>query len=310
MFLDLAPFSSTERLVALSLLALAAAVSLWFVFRKLGHYRLIADTPTARIRSAPQGYVELIGHVIAGEDGLLTAPLSGRSCVWFSYKVEKESGSDRKQWKVVRSGRSDHWFQINDGTGTCLIDPEGAEVTTLHRQSWRGHSEIPAMASAGISAQGIASILTSSPFGGRYRYSEQLIFEHEQLYALGHFQTVGGGRELLDIKSTARDLLREWKQNPERLRERFDQNGDGQIDLHEWQQAQQEALREAHEKQQALHQVPSMNVLTAPSSRKQPYLLSTYDEERLMRRYRWISLGSLLITGVAFWLFIEVLAAG
>ena len=310
MFLDLAPFSPTGRLIALSLLALAAAISLWLVFRKLGHYRLIADTPTARIRSAPQGYVELIGHVIAGEDGLLTAPLSGRPCVWYSYRVEKESGGDRKQWKTVRSGRSDNWFQISDGTGTCLIDPEGAEVTALHRQSWRGHSEIPTLTSTDTSVQGIAAILTSNVMGDRYRYTEHLIFEHEQLYALGHFQTVGGGRELLDLKATARDLLRDWKQNPELLLERFDQNGDGQIDLQEWQQAQEEAMREARKQQHSLNQVPSMNVLTAPQSGKLPYLLSTYDEERLLQRYRWLSLGCSLIAAIAFWLMIEVLAAG
>lgn len=309
MFLDIAPLSSNERLIALLALALAALVALWFVFRKLRHYRLIADTPTARIRSAPQGYVELIGHVIAGEDGMLSAPLSGRACVWYDYKVEKQSGDERKQWKTVRSGRSDSWFQINDGTGTCLIDPSGAEVTTLHRQSWRGHNEMPSLAGSGLSTQGIAAILTSHNTSGHYRYSERLIFEHEQLYALGRFHTVGGGREQLDIKGTTRDLLRSWKQNPGLLHERFDQNGDGQIDQQEWQHARNEALKEARKEQQALHQLPSMNVLTDPQSRHQPYLLSTYDEERLMRRYRWISAACLLLAGTAFWLFLEVLLA-
>lgn len=311
MFLDIGPLSSTERLVALLALALAALIALWFVFRKLRHYRLIADTPTARIRSAPQGYVELIGHVIAGENGMLTAPLSGRPCVWYTYKVEKQSGGERKQWKTVRTGRSDSWFQINDGTGTCLVDPEGAEVTAQHKQNWRGHSELPAIATSGLSAQGVAAILTSSsPIGGHYRYTESLIFEHEQLYALGRFHTVGGGREQLDMKTTARDLLRDWKQNPERLRERFDQNGDGQIDQQEWQQAREAALHEAQAQQHKLHQLPSMNVLTDPQSRHQPYLLSTYDEERLMRRYRWMSVWCLSLTGVSFWLFLEVLLAG
>ncbi|SEA96424.1 GIDE domain-containing protein [Marinobacterium iners] len=310
MLLDIGPLGSTERLIALLALALAALVALWFVFRKLGHYRLIADIPTARIRSAPQGYVELIGHVIAGENGMLSAPLSGRPCVWYTYKVEKQSGGERKQWKTVRSGRSDSWFQINDGTGTCLVDPAGAEVTTLHKQSWRGNTELPSINASGLSAKGIAAILTSNSVSGHYRYTESLIFEHEQLYALGRFHTVGGGRDQLDMKATARDLLRDWKQNPDRLRERFDQNGDGQIDLQEWQQAQKEALQEARAQQRELHQLPSMNVLTDSQSRRQPYLLSTYDEERLMRRYRWISIWCLSLTGVAFWLFLEVLLAG
>jgi len=307
MFLDLGPLSSTERLVALFALALSAAVALWFVFRKLRHYRLIADTPTARIRSAPQGYVELIGHVIAGENGMLTAPLSGRPCVWYAYKVEKESGGKRKHWKTVRSGRSDNWFQINDGTGTCLVDPEGAEVSAQHRQNWRGHTEIPSISGSGLSPQGIAAILTSNSVSGSYRYSESLIFEHEQLYALGRFHTVGGGREQLDLKATARDLLRSWKQNPELLRERFDLNGDGSVDQQEWQLAREAAMREARAEQRELHQLPSMNVISDPQNRHQPYLLSTYDEDSLMQRYRWRSLWCLLLTATAVWLFLEVL---
>lgn len=307
MFLDIDPLSSTERLIALLVLSSGALIALWFVFRKLGQYRLIADTPTARIRSAPQGYIELIGHVIAGEDGMLTAPLSGRPCVWYAYQIDKQSGDDRKQWRHVKSGRSDSWFQINDGTGTCLIDPDGAEVTTQHKQSWRGHSLMPSGAS--LAVNGIATILTSHNTHGDYRYTERLIFEHEQLYALGRFNTVGGGRDQLDIKATARDLLREWKQNPAQLRARFDHNGDGNIDQQEWQQAQNQALHDARQQQQAIHLLPTMNVLTDPQTRHQPYLLSTYDEQHLMRRYRWISLGSLILAAIAFWLFLEVLLA-
>jgi hypothetical protein len=309
-FLEIGPLGPTERLVALFALALAALVALWFMFRRLGHYRLIADTPTARIRSAPQGYVELIGHVIAGENGMLNAPLSGRPCVWYEYTVEQHSSGERRQWKTVRSGRSESWFQINDGTGTCLIDPEGAEVTALHKQSWHGHSELPTASVNGLSAKGIAAILTSNATSKRYRYSERLIVQHEQVYALGRFHTVGGGRDQLDMKASARDLLRDWKQKPEWLRERFDLNGDGQIDLREWQRAREEALRDAEARQRALHQLPSMNVLTDPQNKHQPYLLSTYDEARLMRRYRWNASGCLLLTGVAFWLFLEVLLAG
>jgi hypothetical protein len=134
-FLEIGPLGPTERLVALFALALAALVALWFMFRRLGHYRLIADTPTARIRSAPQGYVELIGHVIAGENGMLNAPLSGRPCVWYEYTVEQHSSGERRQWKTVRSGRSESWFQINDGTGTCLIDPAGTATVNYQQRA-------------------------------------------------------------------------------------------------------------------------------------------------------------------------------
>ncbi|MBR9828099.1 MAG: hypothetical protein GYB41_05600 [Oceanospirillales bacterium] len=307
MFLDLAPLAFGEKLL-FSLICLAAMMAaLWFVFSRMARYRLIADTPTARIRSAPQGYVELIGHVIAGEDGLLSAPLSGRPCVWYDYKVEELDDGERKRWRPVRSGRSSHWFQINDGTGTCLIDPEAAEVSTEHKQTWRGHSAMPDLRS--LNAQGMAALFSMQTGNGSYRFTERLIFEHEKLYGLGQFQTVGGGRDQLDMNGTVRDLLRSWKQNPEQLLARFDHDGNGKISADEWQAARQAAEQEALSQQQALHQLPSMNVLADPQTTRMPYLLSTHDETRLIARYRWISAGGFSLTLLFFWLFLEVLLA-
>ncbi len=297
---------TAQKLLFLLLCLAGALAALWFVFSRMTRYRLIADTPTARVRSAPQGYVELIGHVIAGEDGMLNAPLSGRPCVWYDFKVEELDDDDgRRRWRSVRSGRSNHWFQINDGTGTCLIDPEGAEVSPRHKHSWRGHSAFP----AGQDPHAAAAFLTLRSGNGQYRFTERLIFEHEQLYALGHFHTLGGGRDQLNMKTTVRDLLRGWKRNPEQLLERFDSNGDGRISPDEWQAARQAAEQQAQTRQRELHQLPSMNVLTDPQTSGMPYLLSTHDEAQLIRRYRWISAGCFTGALFFFWLFLEILLA-
>lgn len=309
MFLDIGPFSSQERLIFLGVLAVVCLGALWLVFSRLQRFRIIADTPTARIRSAPQGYVELIGHVIAGEDGMLRAPLSGRPCVWYQYSVDELDNSDNKQrWRRVQSGHSEQWFQINDGTGTCLIDPAGAEVSTRHKHTWQGSGRFPG-AAAELGSDAISAVMTTVLGGERYRYTERLIFEHEPIYALGQFSTVGGGRDQLNLAHTARELLREWKQNPELLKKRFDRDGDGTISMQEWTTAQQAAQQEAKEKQASLHALPTMNVLTNPAAGRRPYLLSTLDEEQLIKRYRWISVACFSGSIVAFWLFIEVLLA-
>lgn len=308
MLLDLAPLGNGEKLLFLLICVAGTLASLWFVFSRMTRYRLIADTPTARVRSAPQGYVELIGHVIAGEDGLLSAPLSGRACVWYDYKVEElDSDGERKHWRHVRSGRSAHWFQINDGTGTCLVDPDGAEVSTLHKQSWRGHSAFPGQQS--LDPHAAAAFFSTHMGNGQYRFTERLIFEHERLYALGRFHTVGGGRDQLNINATIRDLLRNWKSDPEALLARFDRNGDGRISPDEWQHARQEAEQEALEQQRSLHALPSMNVIVDPQNSRMPYLLSTHDEAQLIRRYRWLSGGCFAASLFFFWLFIEILLA-
>ncbi|MBV0932741.1 GIDE domain-containing protein [Marinobacterium weihaiense] len=306
MLLDLHLTADTQWLLAL-LCLVAIAVALWFVFSRLARYRLIADTPTARIRSAPQGYVELIGHVIAGEDGNLRAPLSGRPCAWYAYRVEELDDDGRTRWRLLRSGRSNEWFQINDGTGTCLVDPDGAEISTLHKHSWRAHTAFP----AGLEQhpQGAAALLSLQRGEERYRFTEWLILEHEAIYALGHFHTLGGGRDQLDLNQAVRERLSHWKQDPEALLARFDHDGDGRIDLDEWQTARETALQEAQAEQQALHALPSMHVLRDPQQPRKPYLLSTHDETRLMLRFRLLSAGCFLAALIFFWLFIEVMLA-
>ena len=67
---------------------MSALVTLWFGFRFLNRYRLIMGTPTSLIRSAPQGFVEVVGHISDGEGNTLYAPLSGIECGWYRFKGE------------------------------------------------------------------------------------------------------------------------------------------------------------------------------------------------------------------------------
>ena len=43
-------------------LAGAAAYSFWYGFKAWRENRMVEDTPSSRVRSAAQGYVELTGH--------------------------------------------------------------------------------------------------------------------------------------------------------------------------------------------------------------------------------------------------------
>ena len=43
-------------------LSAAAVYSFWYTFKSWSKNRLIEDTPTSRVRSAAQGYVELAGR--------------------------------------------------------------------------------------------------------------------------------------------------------------------------------------------------------------------------------------------------------
>lgn len=97
-------------------------------FRALRTWRLLRDTPTARVRSMAMGFVELSGQVEPRSD--LAAPFSGRRCVWWEVEISTRSGRrrGRDSWSVVHRKSSGRPFYLRDETGVALVYPEGANV--------------------------------------------------------------------------------------------------------------------------------------------------------------------------------------
>ncbi|MBR9884412.1 MAG: hypothetical protein GYB21_12480 [Oceanospirillales bacterium] len=296
-----------EGLFGLITCIVAFTVCVFFAFRRFARYRIIADTPTALIRSAPQGYVELIGKVIAGEAGLLDSPLSGSQCVWFDARIDRykrNSNGKGGHWEPVFRKCSDAWFQIDDDTGICLIDPTGAEANTRQNRVWYGATEWPgALHNYSFEHYSISIVGGNS----RYRYTEKLITEGEPLYALGNFHSVGGGRDRLDLQAASRNLLKQWKSDQAALIDRFDTNSDGKIDMNEWSLAQNAALKQAKAHQRELDTLPTMHALRDPQAPGLPFILSTFDEGALIKRFRWHVAGFMACALLAFWLGLELL---
>ncbi len=87
----------------IALIAAAAVAGFYFAFRFLRRARIIRDTPTSKIRSAAQGYLELEGRGELMEGEPIVAPLTGQTCTWYRYKVEKREVrySNGKQWHTA-----------------------------------------------------------------------------------------------------------------------------------------------------------------------------------------------------------------
>lgn len=277
------------------IVAAATIVALIAGFSGLRRSRHIEDVPTARVRSAAQGYVELVGtaHMLAGEP--IVAPLSHTICCWYSYKVERRGGRD---WSLVDSGSSDGIFLLRDETGDCVIDPEGAEVTSRHRRSWSddgsgwgGHAVHTRLPSLGRTADLVVDIggkvfETLGSGVGEYRYTEAVILDGDPLYAIGRFHTVGGGDQAATRRELTGAILRDWKRRPETLRERFDSNRDGTIDAEEWGRARAIAESEAAREQVKNLERDPLHTLRKPDDGRY-FLLSNLEEFGLLRRYRW-----------------------
>jgi hypothetical protein len=221
--------------------------------------RAVDDTPTSKIASAAQGYAELIGlgKPLAGAP--LMSPLSHVPCLWFRYTVERRD-SDNK-WHTEEHGESDASFILEDGSGECAIDPDGAEMLVTKKESW---------------------------MQGDRRYTEWLLIERQSIYALGQFATRGSVDLDLSVAEDIKQLLSEWKTRPAELLQRFDLNKDGQLDLKEWALARAQAKREVTAQHSELRNAAELHVMHRPDDGRL-YLISDLEPAGLARKYRWWS---------------------
>jgi len=275
----------------------------WLWVSRWSKVRHLLDTPTSRIRSAAQGYVELAG--VLGElsdEPVMLAPLTARPCLWWRYRIEEyRTSGKRSSWRILERGTSDRLLRLSDATGDCLINPDGAEVLPARRDVWTGDSRHP----RGLPSTGLLRWLAGSR---RYRYTEERLHAGEPLYAIGHFRTTGGGRLGLDLHAAQGFVVREWKSDYPGLLQRFDSNRDGQLDEAEWARVRLAAGLEAEERHRTASARPAEHQLCHPGE-SLPFVLSSHGEEVLARRYRWqAAAGAALCVGGA-WLLTTQLAS-
>jgi E3 ubiquitin ligase len=264
-------------------LAGAAVYSFWYAFKAWAKNRVIEDTPTSRIRSAAQGYVELSGRGVLPPNSANKGPLTGIPCAWWRYKIEERGYAGRsRSWSTIQSDTSAIPFLLDDGTGQCLIDPRGAEVFPSARDTWYGASEWPEMHIP--NGTGVFGWLVDTFVTDKYRYTEHRLPLHEHVCALGAFRSVGGvGAE--DPDAAVSDLLREWKHDQTALLARFDSDHDGTLSSGEWEQARAAARKQVLERRTTQAPPPSMNVLGDPTDGR-AFLLAASEGQSLARRFR------------------------
>jgi hypothetical protein len=256
--------------------ALVGLTSFWAWYANLKRYRTVADTPTSRIASAPQGYIELVGRGQQPPGDGLASPISGLPCLWYRYRIERKNGD---RWEYVESGTSHDTFGVSDGSGQVLVDPDSAEILTSHRQ-------------------------VSNVEG--YRKTEWTLIEGEPIYVIGEHVTLGGPNAMLDKKVDLATLLAEWKADKTALLARFDADRDGEISLEEWERARQAASDEVDHTHLAIRLKDGIHLMRKPADGR-PFLIANREVTALVRHFRlwsWLhlalvlaSLAGLMLTG-------------
>lgn len=266
------------------LLAVAAVAAFAFSFHFLRRARLLEDVPTSRVRSAAQGYCELDGIARLLKGPAINGPLTGLPCVWWEYHIEEKvttgTGKNRStHWRTLARMASECLFALDDDTGICVIDPDGASVITVDRDRWHGAQSrwVGPPPAAGWRRW----------FGGRYRFTERRLAIGRPLFALGWFRTEGGPGHDFNTEEAVRLKLVEMKRDQDGLLRRFDADGDGAIDLDEWERARRAAADEVRTEQLERALKPGVHVLAAPPRHHdRPFLLSALPQAKLTRRFR------------------------
>lgn len=272
-------------------LVLVSVICFFCSFYYLLRKRIIQDTPTSRIRSAAQGYVELSGRSEQIQNQVLTAPLTNTICTWYTYKIEEyRRTGKRTSWLTVENKTSESFFLLIDDTGTVVIDPEGANVTPSSIDVWYGSYRRPDNIQNRETGISLFSLM-----GRRYRYTEQRIHPGDPLYAMGLFSTTGGARQTLNVNDELRELLGEWKQDSASLLKKFDVNQDKQIDMEEWSEVRKAALKQVQERHREMQSLPPVNMLGCTHDMRRPFLLSAVPEKELVKKY--VTYSSVCITG-------------
>ncbi|HEY1725171.1 MAG TPA: GIDE domain-containing protein [Steroidobacteraceae bacterium] len=250
-------------------------LGLYTFFRRWREQRLIEDTPQARVRSAPQGYVKLSGHARSADGKPLHAPLTGRSCVWWTYRVERRErdGLFANSWSCTDSDTSERPFLLADEDQYCLVDPQGAEVEPNERRRWPG---------------------SRYKFDQNCRYMEAILAEDTPLCILGELRA-NHGSVTNTIDEEAAALLSQWKQDQPALLKRFDANHDGHIDAAEWEVARAAAVAQAQHNK--VHEPPGVrvNVLAKPGG-SQPFVIAECSVGQLAHLEQWRARAGLALT--------------
>lgn len=136
-------FAGLLSLVIVGFGVLVLLVGVWRlpnVFNLLGY-----DSYTVGELRSSGGPVKIQGRAVAASDRTATAPLSGSSCLLYTYEVEQHRSTDNLwDYETRDEGMDGVDIIVDDGTGRALVDPTGTDVTLAsHTEKVKPGEKLP-----------------------------------------------------------------------------------------------------------------------------------------------------------------------
>jgi hypothetical protein len=261
---------------------LSVALTLSFFASLFNFWRLlkITEAPISTIAAAAQGYIELHGK--ASTQKPFNTPYHGIPCVWYRAWVYANRSDNPYSKKVIDTrlleySESETLFQLDDQTGTCMVNPHGAEVVFAQKRTI---------------------------FKNEHRYVEEYLPAGKPLYVLGQLDTRHEQGDIEAINRDVRATLSDLKLSPHKLLNRFDHNRNGQIDMNEWEFARQDAIKQVQAKH-AMKAHTGSFTLTRPTE-QHLFLISAKSPHELRSSYRFWSILHLAILVILFFTYLKL----
>ena len=243
------------RIGWLVFLGLMIFVSLFTWYFSLQSLQSITGLPTSKIASASQGYVKLEGRGRVYGESRLIGKLTGLPCLWYRYRIEERES--RNKWIIVDCGESTNPFLLDDGSGVCVVDPNGAQIEATHNDSW---------------------------YYAENRYTEWTLIGNDKICVFGNFSTISHSAVGLNLDDDVKKILSEWKREMPKLRQRFGLKNIAILDDEKWTLVRQAAKQEAESRQNIARAKDDLNFLSSPRDGRL-FFISNADQESLAKLY-------------------------
>lgn len=166
--------------------------------RRRHEFETIAGTQTTEVLSITPGPVEVSGTASPVDDRLLRAPFSEAECLLAEWEIEEwEESGKHSGWETKGSGVETVPFLLDDGTGTVLVRPSGADVdldetgTETVEVGATERSPVPIRefleldATPGPSAEPLIEALDWGTTHGDRKYHQRLVTPGDEVYVYG-----------------------------------------------------------------------------------------------------------------------------
>ncbi|MGB1311584.1 MAG: EF-hand domain-containing protein [Leucothrix sp.] len=155
-------------------------------------------------------------------------------------------------WFRTIKQRSIDGFLVTDEYGSCTVDPQKAEVI--------------------------------APLFYRQQHWYRAIYPGETIYILGQLKTLSGHYTDLDKRQATLQLLGNWKKDHFDMLERFDKNGDGNIDQQELTVARKAAEAVIDDHHDYEYRQTASHIINQTDDGR-PFIISSIPIETLLKRY-------------------------